>query len=257
MKIAWYEKPTKSAVPEPFDWTWEELVSVLSNWHFGAKDKAAGWAPHEVECTRKNENVRALSCLVLDGDHLSDDRCRDLFSKTDGFRRLIHTTASHVPGNNCVRIILPLARPVPSAEWRERRGAWIASMGLTGLVADSTKDPARFYYVPTSPSKDAEREFEVAEGRMLDLLQEVPIVPPVPAAIVSAALVKAADQEILGEVSLESIRRVLDSWGSAEPAKNRRARAIHDGEPWGDFGRRDAELTALIGQIVGRWPKTA
>lgn len=170
MIITWYEQPTRNPIGESLDLTWPEVIGLLKrSYHQGSKELAPGWAPHRLADggTRKNEHVIDLCCLVLDVDHKGEADVSKVVAGTAGFARLIHSTASHTEGSASLRIVLPLAAPVPRDSWKEAWDAFALARGLAGLV-DPLRDPARFYYVPTGPSGEIP-EWDVTEGELLDL----------------------------------------------------------------------------------------
>lgn len=251
MRFTWYERPTIEPQGESFDLSWTEFHTFLNErWHFGPKEKAPGWAPHECQGPRKNENVKEVSFLVLDVDKKPLTDLVKVGQAVAKFRRIEHTTRSHSPDEdvNCYRIILPLKRPIPASQWKACYKGALGLLGLEGLV-DELKDPARFFYVPSARDEDAERCFDVEEGEELDLSQFANSEPEKPARIPTQDTPQSPRSIDLGEV-----KEALKSWGG-DPSKAKRALALFDGEPWAAPGARDQELTGLVGQVIGRFPE--
>lgn len=237
MRVAWYERPTGDRPdprPETLDLSWEALQDLLwDRWHFGPKETAPGWAPHWCETRRKDENVREMSGMVLDLDTATDAMAATFLEALEPFQRLIHTTISHAPGANRLRAVLPLAKPIAPEAWRAVWEAFIDARGLRPLVdlhdadvkakrkdprgVDHLKDPARFYYVPSSPDQNAEHLFERLPGALLDLSKYVPEAKPAqaPKAPKPAGKKHAFSPSLTGEVDMDALRACLkgNEWG--------------------------------------------
>jgi len=97
---------------------------------------------------RAKSNVISVSCLVYDIDDGAPFDMHNLFSD---YRYYAHSTFSHKPEAPKWRLILPLKRPVPGAEWRR---AWRAGKEIfqsrTGCEIDGVcSDASRLYYIGT------------------------------------------------------------------------------------------------------------
>lgn len=177
----------KDNVPQVLeDFTWEDLGELLSDMAetaCGACDdpknctskNRESWSPVEIEGTRANDHVKAITALVFDLDHLADEALAALDRRLEGLAAILHSTHSHrPPDDGCYRLILKLSRPVRIEEaggkpfndfWRSVREVVI---GMFGIPADpSCKDLSRLYFLP---SIAAGREYVtgVQEGAALD-----------------------------------------------------------------------------------------
>lgn len=125
------------------------------------------WSParyHPGE-KRSKSNVIDVSCVVYDIDEGSPFELHNMFSD---FRYYAHTTYSHKPDYPKWRLILPLKKPVPGADWRR---AWKAGrelfQGRTGCEIDGVcSDASRLYYIGT---REAEEFSNLERGQYLDL----------------------------------------------------------------------------------------
>lgn len=183
MRVAFYESERDNQ-PACVDVTWEELVETLRSIEHTPCAPCAGktcphkygaaWSPVDIEGTRHNDNVAAVTLAVFDLDHLTGAQLAAVARNIDGLQYVIHTTHSHgrnvhVGGtqeDNCLRLVVPLSRPVLAGEWR----AFLASaIDHLKLPADrACKDLSRLYFLPTAPA-GAEAWSEVGEGRALDV----------------------------------------------------------------------------------------
>lgn len=119
-----------------------------------------------------------VGALVLDID--GGTSVEEALDRCAGWAMLLHTSWSHREETPKFRVILPLARTVPPADWTAR---WEVGTSAIGLSLDTTcKDPRRRYLLPAAPAADAPRRSVVALDRpALDLLALQ--LPPPPAAM--------------------------------------------------------------------------
>lgn len=145
-----------------------------------------GWSPVTFDPpSRALANVRAVHALVLDYDNGATwDAVTSAWGQWLG---LTYTTKSHGDtaakgkSGDCLRVVLPLARPVTVAE-HARLWTWASRRSPTPLDK-ACKDASRFWYVPTAPPGGWRAH--LTEGARLDpdtaLAEEPPslrIVPP-------------------------------------------------------------------------------
>lgn len=114
-----------------------------------AKPKLANpmWAPVQMaEGARRrlDSNVEAFSCLVLDFDTgWPVEKARAPWMN---WPHIVHSSYSHTEDVPKYRIVIPLARPVPTATW-PRVWHW-ASTQADGQNDQQCKNPSRGYFVP-------------------------------------------------------------------------------------------------------------
>jgi hypothetical protein len=130
-------------------------------------DDAGAWSPVTIEGRRANENVEAVTALVLDGDAITEAQLALVAERIKGLSFIVHTTHRHRPGANFIRVALKLSRPVLAAEWASFYPKVIAHLGFDGIF-DSLKDLARLYFFPTHPS-DVQFLSDSGEGAALDV----------------------------------------------------------------------------------------
>ncbi len=150
------------------------------------------WSPavyREDAHERGSEGVSHVSCLVLDYD--AGARIPEATAPFADYFHLVHTTWSHTPAHPKFRVILPLAVPVPAAQWdalwkwaHERSGGEI-DRAMSGHAAN--------YALPATPYKDAPREAisnaaPILDPRELGIEVGVPLRLPVKHAPVSPML---------------------------------------------------------------------
>ncbi len=138
---------------------------------FGPAWSPASYVPG---ATRSKHNVQSVCLLVLDCDHLSDTALDSLISRLSAYRYLLHSThsdgrnATPENANRCVRLILPLSRPVPGSEWFAFWRRAIQHLQVGDWVDTTPKDPSRLYFLPCSPA-DGDPIFDTNEGQTLDV----------------------------------------------------------------------------------------
>lgn len=166
MQIALYET-TDTPAAIPVDLAWDELCDLLGHVHptdcpngcqnpkqcprkasWGAPSGLHAWSPaHFTKPYRLDRNVEAVTLAVLDLDHVSDTTLAEVAHKLEGFEYLCHTTHSHRPGSAALRLVMPLAAPVPAAQWPV---VWASLVRELDLPVDPTcKNVSRFYYLPS------------------------------------------------------------------------------------------------------------
>lgn len=183
---------TKGSARTP---TWPQLTQGLSAFkRAAAKDKTGAWSPArfmsraEVEAacqtdderadrlrgggavSRSAANVIEVSCLVADiddGGRAALDAVSDRLQRR-GVLYWWHTTFTSAEN---YRVVVPLSRPVPRAQWWDFWHWGLKSLGAKASADPSCKDPSRLYYLPgISPDRDDEGACGgVLEGRTLDV----------------------------------------------------------------------------------------
>ena len=134
------------------------------------KDDLPLWSPTLFSGNRSKSNAEYASCLVFDvDDGLSDfDQWRNF--KT--WNVIAHTSFSHTPEHPKYRIILPLEKPIPCADWEK---VWRAALELWRFCGcdgepdlKALKDPARMYYRYALPKEGAEHHQSVFHAGLYD-----------------------------------------------------------------------------------------
>ena len=193
VQIAEYEADDRP-VPRCRSVTWPELVSLVTSHQptpctpgtcRGSQcphKKVAAWSPVVIEGSRRNANVRAVTALVVDLDHLAPgDDVADggLVDRlvASGVLWCLASSHQHAPGAPRYRLVLALSRPVAPAEYPRLRRAVLRRLALPGDPA--TGDLSRIYYLPTSRA-GCPPEAATAGDRPLDVDAELAAAPPEP-----------------------------------------------------------------------------
>ena len=169
MKLSYF-RTFPDAEPVTVDTEWAGLVELLTTFrdtdcapcsgkHCRAKF-GPSWSPTTFDGERSNDKAGEISALVYDLDDLPADY-ETGFRRLRGLQCVIHSTHSHTAENPRLRVCVALAEPIPAARWR---AVWLAAAIDLELPADpACKDPARLYFLPSSPP-DAPRVALIGEG---------------------------------------------------------------------------------------------
>jgi hypothetical protein len=143
---------------------------LLSNARAAPKRDLRLWSPalYMPDTKRGGENVIHLSCLVLDYDEGSS--IENASATWQDYFHLLHTTFSHRPERPKFRLILPLAEPVPAAEWHK---VYEWAQERTGHTVDPTgKSIGSTFALPQVPDKTSPRVAWTRPGPLLDPVLE-------------------------------------------------------------------------------------
>lgn len=128
------------------------------------------WSPalYMPDTKRGSENVIHLSCLVLDYDEGSSIATAS--ATWQDYFHLLHTTFSHKSERPKFRLILPLAEPVPAAEWHK---VYEWAQQRTNFKVDPTgKSIGSTFALPQVPDKTSPRVAWTRPGPLLDPVLE-------------------------------------------------------------------------------------
>ncbi|MBU0534572.1 MAG: DNA primase, partial [Candidatus Omnitrophica bacterium] len=131
-----------------------------------AEKNGPGWCP----CTfagdrRLKAGVEQVTFLVADIDHQPPGNYNALLEEA-GIAHVVHSTHSHRDDDWCLRVVVPLSRPVTPTEWPRFRAAALARYQLP--ADEATKDASRLYYLPSASSDGPFLGFE-EKGKVLDV----------------------------------------------------------------------------------------
>lgn len=155
--------------------TWMALVTALTRFRvFDVEDKRhlpawtpCLWKPRARRSAGSNVHlVEHVSCAVLDYD--AGETIAAASARFADWPHIIHTSFSHTPDAPRFRLVLPLARPCPTALWPL---AWPEVAARAGLVDTKCKDVGRIYFVPAIRVEDQPHEAHVEDpgGALFDL----------------------------------------------------------------------------------------
>lgn len=210
-------------VPKRGAGSWEQIVSSLADVRATPCASAAclgrigGKCPHKdgpswvpaVFCDgarRASENVESVTLLVIDIDHATEAQLAERLALLAGVRHVVHGSHSDahestrttvvdeqgrpkIIGGRCVRVVVPLTRPLSPTDWLR---FWIASARALG-ADESTKDASRLYYLPSRP---ADASHPAIDGTGYHFVESDPELPPldVDAMLANAPLVATPNE---------------------------------------------------------------
>lgn len=146
--------------------TYAQLTDLLANRRrVGPKDgKAVVFA--ELLGTRSNANVVAVSALGVDKDEGGDVEKMAELLRAAGLAGAVYETHNSTPENPKCRAVVPYAEPVTGEEHQQIAKYFAAMWGGDAACTD----PARLFYLPSSPTSEAAAAAKgaVVEGLALD-----------------------------------------------------------------------------------------
>lgn len=158
----------------PGNESWSELFQEFSKKSpFLGKDNHPGWSPAVFDPPqRAKENVRTITALVLDYDNKTPNGQRvdspitveDATEMFGDYFGHIHTTKSHTQEWPKFRVVLPLTRPVPAADYPS---LWQAAAQRWPGLDPQPKDSSRFWFAP-GVTEGADFESRELRGAFLD-----------------------------------------------------------------------------------------
>ncbi len=145
---------------------------------------------------RGKRGVLHATALVMDFDHLDGDQAEQLQDtlQARGWAHLLCTTWSHKAqgeDDHCLRLLLPVTRPIRPAEYEP---VWTAVNAALGHLADpNARDISRIWYVASCPQERVDAAWMRAmEGRAVDVDRAIaasgvqPLEPRKPESVVDA-----------------------------------------------------------------------
>ena len=139
------------------------------------KDNPMAWSPTDIEGPRLDINVRAITLLSLDFDHLDFESAQKAATALMPYEHVRHTTHSHREDDICFRSIVALSRPVLANEYHRFLISAVAYLNVTVTAKNGKQQPdrvcknrSRLYFRPSSP-KGAPRDASLVRGKILDV----------------------------------------------------------------------------------------
>ncbi|MBL8420199.1 MAG: DUF3987 domain-containing protein [Dechloromonas sp.] len=166
LKIAIQKSSIKTSAIEPAELSWPALVKRLRD--YAGQPRADDldalpaliYADFGDATTRHDKHVRAMSAAVLDLDSAVDlEATRAALA---GLEFVLYTTKRSTLDTPRLRVLLPLAAPVPAAEWRSFYGQLLEMLQIPGADACAEKLSQPFFVPPGGGI------FEHGEGAWLD-----------------------------------------------------------------------------------------
>lgn len=147
--------------------SFDQLKNLMSKRVFRDEKDGKSFSPHRLMdgATRSNLGVEFLSMAVADiDDGISLDELRPAISQ---YTWIATSSFSHTNDHPKFRLVFPLTRDVYTAEWKVFVAGFHSLLG--NHVDPSTKDPARFFFLPSCPEEFKDDVFyEVNEGEWMD-----------------------------------------------------------------------------------------
>lgn len=252
--------------------SWPEIVVEFTQ-HLRpeAKDRTPGFGPYALtdrRCSRPSHPpvphrcdtcIDALGLAVFDVDCGTPEAVEACDARLSRYARLWYSSWSYRPDAErpALRLIVPLARPVPAERWASWRESFIRAYGVP---ADPSKcgGLSHFYYAPACPL-DVEPVVDAHEGVFFDP-DTVPSTAHRRPAPVSTRRFHDPG-EAVDEARLDFLRLRLKQSASGlrnskndEAAERRRLfSALVAGEPLAQHGSRNATTTRVIFQLVRKF----
>lgn len=131
------------------------------------KGNYMAWSPTVMNGDRLDKNVVEVTALVLDFDHITDEKWAEITQKISPYENVIHTTHNHEPPlEGAYRAVLALTRPVPADQFHRFLRA---AVKMLDVPADPTcKNRSRLYFRPSRP-KDVIGLARANSGKLLDV----------------------------------------------------------------------------------------
>ncbi len=167
-QISLFDSETDSR-PKPVEISWENLSAALAEVRYTectpclGKDcpQKAGraWSPVTfVEgAARADTNVVSVNLAVFDFDDVSADQLEGIGDALAGYSYLVHQTHR----GNGYRLVMPLASPVPAAQWPAVWAGMQEKFGFKDFADQKCGNTSRLYFTPSRPQGGG---FELFEG---------------------------------------------------------------------------------------------
>jgi len=252
--------------------SWADLIAAFGE-HLRTTDKTStpGFGPyalHNRACDRPKHPkaphrcdvcVDALSLAVFDADcgtYAEVEQCDDLLA---GYARLWYSSHSYRPEapKPSLRLIVPLASPVPAERWTSWRQNFIQAFRVP---ADPKKcgGLSHFYYAPSCPP-DVDPVAVHHEGPYFDP-STVPSVPhrrPAPVRTRTTTVDPTTpEDERLQHLRLRLTQAVSGLKRSSKADASERRRLLEDlvaGRPLAEHGSRNHTTTRIVFDLVRRF----
>ena len=121
---------------------------------------------------KANALTRSLVTLDLDGGGFDPDALLDDMERS-GVEGVIYSTHSHTVERPRVRVVVPLADPLPAADYAAAAMQLVSDLGWTDYVDTSCYDVVHLFYWPAHPQGAAEY-YAHAHGKPLEYASTTP-----------------------------------------------------------------------------------
>lgn len=121
---------------------------------------------------KANALMRSLVTLDLDGGGFDPEALLDDMERS-GVEGVIYSTHSHTEERPRVRVVVPLAQPLPAADYAAAAMQLVSDLGWTDYVDTSCYDVVHLFYWPAHPQGAAEY-YAHAHGKPYECAAETP-----------------------------------------------------------------------------------
>jgi len=167
MKLTTF-KHKRDNEPVHVEMDWPGLVKLLTKHRTRNGKDGKLWSPafYSNGDLRANDNVQAVSALVLDFD--AGKTYEDVCGPWEGLEHVVHSTYSHGPELAKWRAVFPFGEPVKQKDWPTVYRKITAVLG-GDHIDESCTDCSRMYYVPSCPEKAESYKFAFHKpGKFID-----------------------------------------------------------------------------------------
>ena len=164
-ETTWQELLNKLSKTTRTGETTKQFLALKKNEQDNIKDVGGFFGGYLIGGKRGNNSVLARQLVTLDIDEGKNNTWEDFCMLFD-CSACVYSTHKHTPEKPRLRLLIPLKDEVTPEEY-EAISRYIASCVGINQFDDTTFQPARFMYYPSTPS-DGEYIFEYQDGRWLD-----------------------------------------------------------------------------------------
>lgn len=237
MLVSCFKTVSSTEPPALQDVTWPQFVQKLnSHRELADKTKAPAISPAEwaTGVSRGAAKPLRVHFAALDLDKISDDTLAGVLKILEPYQYFLHTTHSHAASSlNCLRVYLPISRPVETKEWPS---FWNHLNALVGGVLDKAcKDVGRVYFTPSAPPGTKDKNYcNSHDGQILDV----------------------GAFRFVSQTALVSLAHGLIAKRDAN-SKTLGAKILKvaQGDVFAENGERDTTLFKICAHIAEKWPK--
>lgn len=248
MLVSCFKAVASTEPPQLKEVSWTDFVQKLStHLELADKTKAPAISPAEWPkgISRNGKKVLRVHFAALDLDKITDDVLTAVLKILAPYQYFLHTTHSHAVSDlNCLRVYLPLSKPVEALQWPTFWNNLNAFVG--GVLDKACKDAGRVYFVPSAPPGMSDKNYcQSHDGQVLD---------------VEPLLVKRAFPKTKGQFVSQTALMSLAYGLMARHDANRKALGaqilkVAQGEVFAENGERDTTLFKICAQLADKWPK--
>jgi putative DNA primase/helicase len=195
--------------------------------YYGAKEKAPMFSmcDYGPKGTREKDNIKYVTAIVLDIDGgNSEDKITAALKKLASQAYCCYETYSHTSEDPKVRIIVPLVKPVTAGEYESQELALRMARYLSLKVDICCARSALAYYMPSLPTRNAERGIIVGDATAFF---DVALLPAEAAKPAKASSLKGSKDQLEIYEKLDTLKKNM--YGNVSPIFCSEKINIYDG----------------------------